>query len=142
MYQNIRCFSLWGSLLLAMVCALSAAGETRSLYQKGKITIILEDVPLKTVFDAIEEQVQVRFMYDMMVVDDKQKVSIHAKEVTLEYLLGQLLEGKPLKWSRKEKVIRIEPRSLGTPERSEERRVGKEGVSTCRYRGSRDKKKK
>src|SRR3546814_19158829 len=97
-----------------MVCALSAAGETRSLYQKRKSTIILEDVPLKTVFDAIEEQVQVRFMYDMMVVDDKQKVSIHEKEVTLEYLLGQLLEGKPLKWSRKEKVKRIEPRSLVT----------------------------
>ncbi|MFS8617551.1 MAG: TonB-dependent receptor [Solitalea sp.] len=110
----MRCISRWGSMLVVVFCALGVKAEPRAFYQRGKITVAVSNAPLKAVFDAIERQAKVRFMYDMMVVDDKQKVSIQAKEVSLEYILNQLLEGKPLKWSQEKRVIRIEPAPLGT----------------------------
>src|SRR5690606_34594863 len=111
MKQNVRCISRWGSMLVVVFCALGVKAEPRAFYQRGKITVAVSNAPLKAVFDAIERQAKVRFMYDMMVVDDKQKVSIQAKEVSLEYILNQLLEGKPLKWSQEKRVIRIDRKS-------------------------------
>ncbi|WP_236972902.1 TonB-dependent receptor [Membranihabitans marinus] len=72
-----------------------------------KITLSFKDVTLKTVFDAIEEQTNIAFMYDLEAVNDQQKVSIEAENVDFRTFLDQLFKDKSLRWNQRGKVVRI-----------------------------------
>src|SRR3546814_14413552 len=76
----------------------------------------------------------------------EERKSTSSKGKSLEEMYAYVDENGDLTFTppdpKKRKVINQEDIELGVSKRSEERRVGKECVSTCRYRCSRYHKKK
>ncbi|WP_236973557.1 TonB-dependent receptor [Membranihabitans maritimus] len=97
---NVRTF-----LLLIFFCTSTFANGTTQA--RENITISLKRVPLKTVFDAIEEQTGIALMYDLSVVNDQEIVSIDIHNADMKAVFEELFREKPLHWSKRGNVIRI-----------------------------------
>lgn len=106
-------------LITIFSTTVATAGDT--LQSEDQITLSLERVPLKKVFDAIEEQTGVALMYDLSVVDDKVIVSIEVHDADIKVVFDVLFKEKPLQWSRRGNVIRI----IRKPEVKVVPRIGK-----------------
>jgi SHS2 domain-containing protein len=88
-------------LLITLPCLSAMA------HQEQRITLDLKNKSLKDVFHAIEEQAEIVIMYDMDIINDKEKVTINVRAKNLEDVLNKLLSGRSLRWNRKGNVFRL-----------------------------------
>ena len=93
----------------AIYCALlllaTLLASTKSHAQT--VTVVRENVPLKTIFAEIEKQTGYTFFYNCADVDDTKLVTLKIKDATLEGILRVLLKAQGLEYARGNKTIFI-----------------------------------
>ena len=99
---------------------------------EDRISFNLRNVPLKTVINHIEKQTNYLFVYDEQVVDINLKVTINAKNNTVEEILNNLISGTELTYSIEGKNIVLRKKQLRTPATDDSSgKVGRTGLSPC-----------
>jgi TonB-linked SusC/RagA family outer membrane protein len=89
-------------LLLLLSILLAGTG---SYAQSAKVTIQLEDVPVKAILRAIEEQSPYRFFYSSDLAYLNRKMSINAVDRTVASVLDEVLKGSNLEYKMAEKNL-------------------------------------
>lgn len=86
---------------LAILCVLAFSVQSFARgYGQGNINLRLEGTQLKKVFKAIEEQGFFRFVYKDEILPKDQRVSIVAREASVEQVLDKVLERTGLSYHR------------------------------------------
>ncbi|MDR1403365.1 MAG: TonB-dependent receptor [Tannerellaceae bacterium] len=67
--------------------------------QTSRVTLSLENVNLKTFFDALEKQSSYSFTYRDIIVEDKNDISLTVNNQTVEQALNQILPARGLRYS-------------------------------------------
>ena len=101
---NEKC-GIFRSLALSL-CMLTFAG---AYAQTGKVTIKLNNAPIKTLFTAIEKQTDYRFSYRDADIAGKQNVTVSAENKELKDLLIQELAKRNLTYKMSGNVIMVLP---------------------------------
>lgn len=94
------------ALILALVCALQIGAFAQTPLEK-KITVSLKDESLKNALDQISLISGVKFTYNEQVANSKIKITISAKDKTLNEVLTSALAGQPFKFTELDKEIYI-----------------------------------
>jgi TonB-linked SusC/RagA family outer membrane protein len=91
------------AILLTAFCLTASAtgGHAQGISFSGR------DVPLKTVFAAIEKQAGYVFFYDAELLNGAKAVTVSVKNATVEDLLKQALKNQPLDYTIKGKTVFI-----------------------------------
>ena len=76
-----------------------------SIFQMATVSLDMKNVPLKDVFDKIEEQTELVFIYNNNDVDVDRKTSVKAKSEPVEHLLDRILEGTDIGYTVDNKYI-------------------------------------
>jgi TonB-linked SusC/RagA family outer membrane protein len=79
----------------------SAVGYSQTVSISGN------DIPLKTVFDAVKKQAGYVFFYDADIIKNSKPVTIHIKNAAVEKVLATTFESQPLTWSIENKTITV-----------------------------------
>ena len=91
-------------LLLCLACPLFASHNS---LQDTRITLHLQDVSLKQVFNEIEDQSGYSFLLRNNDVNVEQNVSIHVENKSIKDILDILFENKNVTYDVKEKKISV-----------------------------------
>lgn len=86
--------------------------------QNRKLTLSLEKVSLRQLFNAIEKQSDYKFLYRDFILDDKKDLSVRVEGKEVTYVLDQVLPGKELQYKIQGNNINIIRKSIvstGTP---------------------------
>ncbi len=94
-------------LCLWLMCSVLHAHAGCYMQDNGKVTVSANHVPMRDVFKVITKQTGYHFFYAASVLDTRQTVTVHAKDMPVENLLQQLLRGKGVAWSLEDKIILI-----------------------------------
>jgi TonB-dependent starch-binding outer membrane protein SusC len=90
-------------------------GQHASSFGQGKekklISLDFTNASIQKVFTAIEDKAGVTIMYENTALLKSKKVSIAVKNMPVSSILDMLLKDKPLKWTIREDIIRIEARN-------------------------------
>ncbi|GAB3275206.1 TonB-dependent receptor [Larkinella harenae] len=87
-------------LLFTVACLhVSAAGYSQNL------ALSLKDVPLTTVFRAIEQQSDYRFFYDNKALKKTRKVSVEFRNATVTAILNQVMKEQSLSYTLVDNII-------------------------------------
>jgi len=81
------------------------AFQSTELFEKSEVTLDINNVTLKKVFDLIEQQTQLVFIYSNSEVDNQRLVSIKAESEPILPLLQKVLEGTDLVYTVNDKYI-------------------------------------
>src|ERR1700729_1701472 len=109
--QKFRCRALFCArstlvkylLMTKLVILFIIAFSTQSFakgYGQRNINLKLENVQLKKVFKAIENQGFFRFVYKDDILPRGELISISVKDATLEEVLNKVLAGTPLSYHK------------------------------------------
>ena len=90
--------------IIFVACFVLLSGTSLTA-QEQRVTIHAEDVAMREVMDAIEEQTGWIFSYSSRLIDDQKKISIHLDQVPLEAGLASLFEDQPVRFELMEKQI-------------------------------------
>lgn len=63
--------------------------------QEQKVTIHLKQVKVQEIFKEINKQTGLNFVYSAMQLNEIGMVSLNVKDVTVDFVLKKLFEGKP-----------------------------------------------
>lgn len=101
--KNVKCKALQ-VLLLQMMFLI----PWDAVAQNQKVTIHLEQVKVQEVFKEINKQTGLDFVYSAMQLNEIGMVSLNVKDVTVDFALKKLFEGKPFtcKFEMKSIIIR------------------------------------
>jgi len=86
--------------------------------QNRKLTLSMEKVSLRQLFNAIEKQSEYKFLYRDIILDDKKDLSIQVEGKEITYILDQVLPAKELQYKiqgNNINIIRKTTVSVGTP---------------------------
>ena len=90
--------------LLFLVTVFNVFGS-KSYSQNTKLNLDMKDVPIQTVFSAIEGQSEFFFLYSSKMIDVTQKVDIKAENENINEVLDKLLANSDIKYSVKDRQI-------------------------------------
>ncbi|HWB91239.1 MAG TPA: TonB-dependent receptor [Puia sp.] len=93
-------YLLMTKLTVIFIIALSTQSFANTYGQARNISLRLENVQLKKVFKAIENQGFFRFVYKDDILPKQQTVSINVKDATLEDVLAKVLANTPLSYHK------------------------------------------
>jgi len=108
--QRQRRFVFLTFLLLLFVGSANLAAQNR------KITLSMEKVSLRQIFNAIEKQSDYKFLYRDIILDNKKDLSIKVEGKEITYVLDQVLPAKDLQYKIQGaniNIIRKAPAALG-----------------------------
>ncbi|HET6995151.1 MAG TPA: TonB-dependent receptor plug domain-containing protein, partial [Chitinophagaceae bacterium] len=94
--------------LIAACLSTSAAGYSQTVSFSGK------DVPLKTVFNAIEKQTGFVFFYDATLLNQSKPVTLNVSNTPIEKVLELSLAEQPLEFTIENKTIFISLKQTGS----------------------------
>lgn len=101
MLSRFACLCLGG-----MVCMLPLhAVQTAKLFESSRVTLEVDKATLKNVFDLIEEQTDLIFVYSNSEVDNQRLVSIQTRSEPVQLILARILEGTGLVYTVNDKYI-------------------------------------
>ena len=107
-------------LAILFTIAFSTQCFAKSYGQGNNISLRLQNVQLKKVFKAIENQGFFRFVYKDDILPREQLVSITVKDATLEEVLNKVLAGTPLSYHKlTDNLVVITKEKKATPEKTE-----------------------
>ncbi|MDR1201480.1 MAG: TonB-dependent receptor [Tannerellaceae bacterium] len=103
-YQNKRFYSVRkGKEKITFICIIfflfTIPAPHRLHAQTNRITLSLENVNLKTFFDAIEKQSSYTFTYRDIIVEDNNDISLKVTNQTVEQVLNRILPARRLQYS-------------------------------------------
>src|SRR5688572_11197545 len=78
-------------MVVLLICFFSIQSMANNGFGQDKITLNLENVPLKKVFKAIEKQTSFRFVYSDDAVPVNQKISISVEAEMVNEVMKKLL---------------------------------------------------
>lgn len=81
------------------------ATQTSEVFETSKVTLDINNATLKNVFDLIEEQTNLLFVYSNSEVDNQRLVSIKTRSEPVQSILGKVLEGTGLVYVVNDKYI-------------------------------------
>lgn len=103
--QHALCkYALLCSCLFLLNIA-TKASEPAEMLQRSEVTISLRNASLKDVFNQIESQTQLVFIYNNAVVNNQKQVSISVDREPVQEILGKVLEGTGLVYLVNDKYI-------------------------------------
>lgn len=85
--------------------------------QTNRITLSLENVNLKTFFDAIEKQSSYTFTYRDIIVEDTNDISLKVTDQTIEQVLNRILPARGLQYSISRNAIQVTKTTQQTAKR-------------------------
>lgn len=92
------------------ICLLGATAKAHSTEQGDKlVNIPTGSMPLKSIFQMIEDQTGLSFFYSTKYVKDQEEASAPGNNQKLDALLKRLFEGKSITWQYKEERIVLMP---------------------------------
>src|ERR1700754_4811661 len=91
-------YLLMTKLAILLVFLFTTQSYAHLYGQQHNISLKLENVQLKKVFKAIENQGFFRFVYNDDALPREQTVSIHVKDASLDDVLNRVLANTPLKY--------------------------------------------
>jgi hypothetical protein len=91
--------------LILLMCMVSPIWANTSYAQLAKVSINERNSSLRNVFDKIEAQTELYFMYDASVVDVNRKVNVVAVDKPVDELLDQILKGTNINYQIENKQI-------------------------------------
>ncbi|WP_102408108.1 TonB-dependent receptor [Parabacteroides bouchesdurhonensis] len=94
-------------LCIGCICFLPEinAAQSSELLKKEEVTLDINNATLKNVFDLIERQTNLLFIYSNYEVDNQRLVSIKAESEPVQTILHKILEGTDLIYSVNDKYI-------------------------------------
>ena len=100
------------TVIILVACIFSAQANGYS--QNTKVTIELEQVQLRKVFETIESLTDFKFLYNNKKLNNKVLVSIKAKDKKLSEVLNNLFEGTAINFvvEKKQIVLKVAPRAI------------------------------
>lgn len=99
--KTLRIMRITSFFLLAAVLQVSARGLSQTVSYSGR------NVPLATIFSAVEKQTGYVFFYDDSVMERTKPVSVTASGMALQEFLTEVLKEQPVKYSMEGKTIFI-----------------------------------
>jgi TonB-dependent starch-binding outer membrane protein SusC len=96
----LRIMRIGSFLLLVLSLHVSAAG-----YSQDKITLSEKDAPLEKVFNDIEQQANVFFVFHNDLLVHAHRVTLLVKDVSLKEVLNECFKGQPLGYSQVSNTI-------------------------------------
>ena len=73
--------------------------------QSAKISVKMENVPVKAVLDKIQKMTDYAFFYNNTEIDDSRIVSVDAKEKTIPQVISQILPGVKCRFENRKIVL-------------------------------------
>jgi len=94
-------------LIIGWICFMPeiSASQSSELFEKSSVTLDINNLTLKKVFDLIEQQTQLVFVYSNSEVDNQQLVSVKAESEAIQPLLQKVLAGTDLVYTVSDKYI-------------------------------------
>lgn len=97
-------WALW--CLCGMLCLPPLrAAQTSELFEAGRVTLDITNATLENVFELIEEQTHLLFVYSNSEVDNQRLVTIKAQSEPVQTLLQKVLDGTGLAYAVNDKYI-------------------------------------
>ncbi|WP_162915690.1 SusC/RagA family TonB-linked outer membrane protein [Paraflavitalea soli] len=95
---------------------LSVAGSAQQVLpsQQRLITISRNNVPLETIFSAIESKTVYRFIYDPALLINARRVSLHVTKATIEEVTAIIFADQPFSYKFTNESVQLLPKSAGT----------------------------
>ncbi len=103
-------------LLIAITCLLlsvSGFAQQNLPLQQRLITISRNDVPLETLFSAIESKTVYRFIYDPNLLTNAKRVSLHVRKATMEEVASIIFVDQPFSYKFVNESVQLLPRKPG-----------------------------
>lgn len=100
------------------------SAQANSYAQQERVNLKLKDVEIRTLFDAIQQQTKLNFVYNTELTDLLGLVSINVKDETVENVLKQILSGTGLTFKFRNDLIVITRQEEKKEEKKEKRLTG------------------
>jgi TonB-linked SusC/RagA family outer membrane protein len=116
LWLNIKCHKkklmiMRNALLLILISAFQVVASS-SYSQTKKLSVSLEEVPIKQVLTAIEKQSEFYFLYNSELINVDKKVSVSVENETINSVLDKLFDDNKVGILIKDKYIILTPKSV------------------------------
>lgn len=118
MSKSIRC--TWQRCLLSLLLVAMCIPHSYAQNQGSDIRVTLNQIntPLKEIFSLISKQTKLRFLADLMRINQDERYTINVKDEPIENVLNLLFKNKGIVWSINKNIIvlnlRAEPSGHGS----------------------------
>jgi len=123
-------YLLMTKLAFFFIIAFSTQSFAKSYGQERNISLRLENVQLKKVFKAIENQGYFRFVYKDDILPKEQLVSISVKDATLDDVLNKILANTSLGYHKLSENLVVITKSNAKPEDNQNSQQNKQEYAT------------
>ncbi len=101
-----------GKLLTTFVLVFLSLGiSLQASAQSEKLSIKMENVPIKAVFDKIQAETDYAFFYNNTEIDDSKIVSLNVKNKTIPQILAEIIPGIKCQLDKQKIILGIAPTS-------------------------------
>lgn len=116
MWKTMRIFAV-------CMCLFSFGLSAETLAQTEKVQLNVKNVTLETIFNEIQRQTDLAFLFNHELVADLGTLSLKVKDRSVEEVLNDIFQGTNLTWSLNGNLIVVKERQLQQQSQPEEIRV-------------------
>lgn len=116
MWKTMRIFAV-------CMCLFSFGLSAETLAQTEKVQLNVKNVTLETIFNEIQRQTDLAFLFNHELVADLGTLSLKVKDRSVEEVLNDIFQGSNLTWSLNGNLIVVKERQLQQQSQPEEIRV-------------------
>ena len=116
MWKTMRIFAV-------CMCLFSFGLSAETLAQTEKVQLNVKNVTLETIFNEIQRQTDLAFLFNHELVADLGTLSLKVKDRSVEEVLNDIFQGTNLTWSLNGNMIVVKERQLQQQSQPEEIRV-------------------
>ena len=98
------------------MCFFSFGLSAETLAQSEKVRLNVKDATLETVFNEIQRQTNLAFLFNHELVADLGTLSLNVNNVSVEEVLNDLFEGTGLTWSLTGNLIVVKEQQEALPQ--------------------------
>ena len=117
MWKTMRIFAV-------CMCLFSFGLSAETLAQTEKVQLNVKNVTLETIFNEIQRQTDLAFLFNHELVADLGTLSLKVKDRSVEEVLNDIFQGTNLTWSLNGNMIVVKERQLQQPQPEEIRVSG------------------
>ena len=93
--------------------------SARTMAQQERVTLNMKNVSFESLFNEIQRQTKLSFLFNHELVDHLGKVSVKASEETVEKVLNSLFDKTAVTWTVQENMIVVKEKAVQTPQQAE-----------------------
>ena len=95
-------------LFWILMCVFTFSVSANTLAQQERVSLNLKDVAVRTLFDEIQRQTNLYFVFNTELTDRLGQLSVNVKDETVENVLQQILKGTGLTYKFRGDLIVIQ----------------------------------